>query len=121
MAFSTLPREQITEGAAVFTMVRNFGSSLFISLAVLMFLRTRSISYSELAEFINPFRFAQNAPVNAGNWNIDSLNGLLQISGEMSRQAAMVGYINAFMMMAIAAAVSIPLSLLLKRSVEPPR
>ena len=35
MTFSTLPRHQVTEGAAVFTLMRNFGSSLFISLAVL--------------------------------------------------------------------------------------
>ena len=31
LAFATLPRHQITEGSAVFTMMRNFGSSLFIS------------------------------------------------------------------------------------------
>lgn len=120
MAFSTLPREQITEGSAVFTMVRNFGSSLFISMSVLMLLRTKSISYAELAEFITPFRFAVNAPGNVGNWDIDSLSGLLQISGEMGRQAAMVGYINAFLMMAVLAAVSIPLSLLLRRPVAGP-
>ena len=32
MAFATLPPHQITEGAGVFTLMRNFGSSLFISL-----------------------------------------------------------------------------------------
>ena len=31
MAFSTLPPRQVTEGSAVFTLMRNFGSSLFIS------------------------------------------------------------------------------------------
>ena len=31
MAFSTLPPHQVTEGSAVFTLMRNFGSSLFIS------------------------------------------------------------------------------------------
>eukprot|EP01036_Dinobryon_divergens_P019018 gene19018-25939_t len=35
MAFSTLPPRQVTEGSAVFTLMRNFGSSLFISIAVL--------------------------------------------------------------------------------------
>lgn len=93
MAFSTLPREQITEGSAVFATVRNLGSSLFISLSVLTLLRTKAISYAELAEFVNPFRFAQNALGHAGNWDIDPLSGLFQISSEMSCQAAMVGYI----------------------------
>ena len=43
MAFATLPRHQITEGAAVFTLMRNFGSSLFISLAVLVLVRSTSV------------------------------------------------------------------------------
>ena len=35
MAFSTLPPQRIAEGSAVFTLARNFGSSLFISIVVL--------------------------------------------------------------------------------------
>jgi DHA2 family multidrug resistance protein len=115
MAFSTLPREQITEGSAVFTMMRNFGSSLFISMAVLVLLRSKSISYSELAEFVTPFRELTRDANSLSNWDTSSISGLIQISGEMSRQAAMVGYMNAFLLMAITAAVAIPLSLLLRR------
>ena len=115
MAFSTLPREQITEGSSVFTMMRNFGSSMFISMAVLAFLRTRTTSYAELAEFINPFRFHYSFPGNVENWDFESVAGLMQISSEVTRQAAMVGYINAFLMMAVTATVAIPLALLLRR------
>lgn len=115
MAFSTLPREQITEGSAVFTMMRNFGSSLFISMAVLVLLRSKTINYAELAEFVTPFRELTRDADILGNWDTSSISGLIQISGEMSRQAAMVGYMNAFLLMAITAAVAIPLSLLLRR------
>ena len=41
MAFATLPPHQITEGSAIFTLMRNFGSSLFISLAVLVLVAAR--------------------------------------------------------------------------------
>ena len=56
MAFATLPRHQITEGAAVFTMMRNFGSSLFISLAVLVLVRSTAVNYARMTEFITPYQ-----------------------------------------------------------------
>lgn len=115
MAFSTLSREHLTEGSAVFTMTRNFGSSLFISMSVLVFLRSKSISYSELSEFINPFHFATNYPGTMETWDLGSVAGLMSLSGEVGRQAAMIGYINAFLMMAVTAAVAVPLALLLRR------
>ncbi|MFM9938202.1 MAG: DHA2 family efflux MFS transporter permease subunit [Hyphomicrobiaceae bacterium] len=115
MTFSTLPRDKVTEGAAVFTMMRNFGSSLFISLAVLVFVRSSSISYSQLVEFVSPFRsllYYQSLPAY---WNPETTAGLMQISREVQRQAAMIGYINAFYMMALTAAVAVPLAMLLQR------
>ena len=56
MAFATLPRHQITEGSAVFTMMRNFGSSLFISMAVLVLVRSTAVNYARMTEFIAPYR-----------------------------------------------------------------
>ena len=48
LAFATLPREQITEGTAVFTLVRNFGSSIFISITVVLLVRSTSVNYARL-------------------------------------------------------------------------
>ena len=36
LAFATLPAHQITEGSGVFTLVRNFGASLYISVTVVL-------------------------------------------------------------------------------------
>jgi MFS transporter, DHA2 family, multidrug resistance protein len=115
MAFSTLPRHQVTEGAAVFTMMRNFGSSLFISLAVLVFVRSTSINYAELSEFVTPYRPVLYYAAFPLSWNPETTTGLMSLSREVQRQAAMIGYLNAFYMMALTATVSIPLALLLKR------
>jgi DHA2 family multidrug resistance protein len=115
MAFSTLPRHQVTEGAAVFTMMRNFGSSLFISLAVLVFVRSTSINYAELSEFVTPYRPLLYYSAFPASWNPETTVGLMSLSREVQRQAAMIGYLNAFYMMAITAVVSVPLALLLKR------
>ncbi len=114
MAFTTLPKHKITEGSAVFTMMRNFGSSLFISLSVMVLVRSTSINYARLTEFVTPFREAFLFPTLPTNWSMESLTGLLSLSREVQRQAAMIGYVNAFYMMALAAFLSVPLAFLLR-------
>jgi MFS transporter, DHA2 family, multidrug resistance protein len=116
MAFTTLPPHQITEGSAVFTLMRNFGSSLFISLSVLVLVRSTSINYSRLTEFITPYSAGAAFPVLPGSWNPETTAGLLRLSNEMQRQAAMIGYINAFYMLAFTASLAIPLAAFMRTS-----
>jgi len=115
MTFSTLPPARITEGAAVFTMMRNFGSSLFISMAVLVFVRTSSMNYAELTNFVTIYRPVFLQPDFPTAWSLETTGGLMSLAREVQRQAAMIGYINAFYMMAITAALSIPLAACLRR------
>jgi DHA2 family multidrug resistance protein len=116
MAFATLPRHQITEGSAVFTMMRNFGSSLFISLSVMVLVRSTTVNYARLTEFITPYREALMFPGLPASWSPETVTGLMRLSGEVQRQAAMIGYLNAFTMMALTAAASVPLACLLRRA-----
>src|SRR5215813_9568814 len=114
LAFATLPRHRITEGAAVFTMMRNFGSSLFISLAVMVLVRSASINYTRMTEFVTPYREPLLYPSLPASWNLESTSGLMQVANEVQRQAAMIGYVNAFHMMAWTAALAVPLAGLLR-------
>ena len=50
----------------------------------------------------------------AGGFDIASPEGLASLSAEMPRQAAMIGYINAFLLFALVAAIATPLVLLLR-------
>jgi len=113
MAFSTLPRHQITEGSSVFTLMRNFGSSLFISLAVLVLVRSTTINYSRMTEYISPYREALASGL-PGAWDPQTVGGLMRIANEVQRQAAMIGYVNAFYLMAFTAAAAVPLACMLK-------
>jgi DHA2 family multidrug resistance protein len=116
MAFSTLPREQVTEGSAVVTLMRNFGSSLFISLCVLVLVRSTKVNYAHMAEFVTPFNRALQFGDFPSAWNLDTVAGLSTLSAEIQRQAAMIGYVNAFYMMGIVALVSVPLACFLQRA-----
>ena len=116
MAFTTLPPHQITEGSAVFTLMRNFGSSLFISLSVLVLVRSTSINYSRLTEFITPFNSTAAFPLLPPSWDPSTAAGIARLSNELQRQAAMIGYINAFYMLAFTAAAAVPLAMLMRNA-----
>ena len=114
MAFATLPAHQITEGAGVFTLMRNFGSSLFISLSILVLVRSTSTNYARMTEFITPYQKMLMLQGLPEPWNPETASGLLRLSNEIQRQAAMIGYVNAFYMMAFTAAAAVPLACLLR-------
>jgi DHA2 family multidrug resistance protein len=116
MAFTTLPQNQITEGAAVFTLMRNFGSSLFISLSILVLVRSTTVNYARMTEYITPYNEVRTFPGLPEAWNPETATGLMRLSGEIQRQAAMIGYVNAFYLLAFTAAASVPLACLLRRA-----
>jgi DHA2 family multidrug resistance protein len=116
MAFSTLPPPQVTEGSAIFTLMRNFGSSLFISIAVLVVSRSTASNYSRMTEFITPYNKTLTMPGGLPpQWSLDSPGSLQTLSNEILRQSAMIGYVNAFYLMAIAALVAMPLAGFMQR------
>ena len=115
MAFSTLPPRQVTEGSAIFTLMRNFGSSLFISIAVLVVSRSTASNYSRLTEVFTPYNKSLSMPGLPLQWSLDSTNSLLTLSNEILRQAAMIGYLNAFYLMSFTALAAVPLAVLMRR------
>ncbi|MFM7302701.1 MAG: MFS transporter, partial [Alphaproteobacteria bacterium] len=115
MAFSTLPAHQVTEGSAIFTLMRNFGSSLFISIAVMMLIRSSGENYARLGEFVTPYNKLLTLPNFPASWDLESASGLFRLAGEIQRQAAMIGYVNAFYLMAATAAISVPLAFFMQR------
>jgi DHA2 family multidrug resistance protein len=106
----------VTEGSAIFTLMRNFGSSLFISIAVMMLIRSSSENYARLGEFVTPYNKLLFLPSFPASWDLESASGLFRLAGEIQRQAAMIGYVNAFYLMALTAALSVPLAFFMRRA-----
>jgi DHA2 family multidrug resistance protein len=120
LAFATLPAVQITEASGVFTLVRNFGSSLYISLSIALLVRSTAANYARMVELINPFNAVLKGPTAPAAWNIETTGGLIRLTNEIERQASMIGYINAFYLIALTAAVATPLVWLMRnRPIEP--
>jgi DHA2 family multidrug resistance protein len=114
IAFSSLSNHDFAEGSAVFHMLRNVGSSIFITISVTLVITSTAASYAGLTEFGTMFNELFRYPGIAGLWNIDNQQSLVSLSGEMYRQGAMVGYINAFYLYTFTALLAFPLLLLVK-------
>ena len=111
IAFETLPVALRTDGAAIFHLLRNIGSSIGISVAVTVLVRSTQHNRAELAEHASPF----NEALSYGGWDLSSMGGLLAITREIDRQAAMIAYVNDFHLMTLLAFAALPLILLATR------
>jgi DHA2 family multidrug resistance protein len=114
-SFATLESRFWPEAMAVFHLMRNIGSSFFISLCVADIVRVTAQNYSRLSEMISPFNDRLALPWVMGGWSIDTLSGLARLSKEIGRQAAMIGYLDAFAMYTAASAGAMLLVLLVSR------
>jgi DHA2 family multidrug resistance protein len=114
--FSTLDRRYLSEGTALFHLLRNIGSSVFISISVALIQRTSQVNYAEIGEAVTPYNERLNYPDLTGLWTTDTLQGLARLSREISRQATMIGYLNAFHLYALACVAVLPFILAMRRS-----
>jgi len=108
IAFATLDPKDAGEGSAVFHLVRNFGSSLFISVSIAVVIRTSNITYSDLTAHASPYNDNFLYSSSAGAWNLDSLTGVAAFAGEIGRQSSMIGSLNAFWLFGVVSLAVIP-------------
>ena len=94
--FKTMDRVHLEETTAVFHLLRNIGSSIFIALSVAVLIRTTGMNYARMIEFVTPFNPLMDFPAVATLWDLATTKGLAAASSEISRQASMIGYINSF-------------------------
>ncbi|HEY7084797.1 MAG TPA: DHA2 family efflux MFS transporter permease subunit [Hyphomicrobiaceae bacterium] len=115
VAFDTLAADDRAEASAVFHLLRNLGSSFFISLSIAEIVRATGANYSRMVEMISPYNTTLALPWAAGGWDWASVPGLARIAKEITRQAAMIGYLNGFMMYTVASGLGFLFVLVVRR------
>lgn len=109
VAFSTLPPRMLPEGAALFHLLRNLGTSLYVALSVFLLVRTSRISYAEMTENVSLFAERLSFPSDTGLASLSWLGSLSGLAAEVGRQAAMIGYNNCFYIYALTCFATLPL------------
>jgi DHA2 family multidrug resistance protein len=115
VAFDTLEAKDYAEASSIFHLLRNIGSSFFISLSIAEIVRTTGANYSRMTEMINPYNRALTTPGMTGAWTFDTVPGLARVAKEIMRQSVMIGYLNAFTMYTVASALAVVFVLMVRR------
>ena len=112
--FATLSPEMRAEGTAIYSLIRNIGSSIGIALVQALLVRNTQIAHASLAEKITNANPALHDPVIASAYNLANPAGLASLNGEITRQASMIAYVDDFWLMMILTLAVIPLLLLIR-------
>lgn len=98
--FATLSPEMRAEGTAIYSLVRNIGSSVGIALVQTLLVRNTQTVHAALAERV---AVSDTAP-----------DALALLNAEVTRQASMIAYVDDFWLMTLLTLAVIPLLLLVR-------
>lgn len=121
MALSTLPPHILTQGTAIRSVMRNLGGSIGISVLVAQLAQNTQVVHARLVEQLRPDNPLAHAPFLPAPFSLSTPGGLAALNAEVTRQAAMVSYIDDFRLMMLIALGVLPLLLLLNGRRQPRR
>jgi DHA2 family multidrug resistance protein len=120
VTFATLPSEFRTEAAGIYSLLRNVGSSTGISIVQTLLIQNTQINHATIAEHVTRYNPMLHFPQIARFWDIHTTTGLAAINQEITRQAAMIAYIDDFKLMMIVTLAAIPMLLLVRKPARQP-
>jgi DHA2 family multidrug resistance protein len=115
IAFGTLPVDLRTDGTSLFSLVRNVGSSIGVSVAAFLLAQNTQIMHAQIAEHVTPFNHMLQSGSAYLFWNSAAHAGLSRLNDEITRQASIIAYMDDFKLMLLVALPPILLLLLMRK------
>ncbi|WP_420342513.1 DHA2 family efflux MFS transporter permease subunit [Paenirhodobacter sp.] len=123
VAFSTIEARFRGDATALFSLVRNIGSSIGISVVTLLLTRNTQINHAELSQYISDldpnFAALSNGPLGSAMQMLQLKYGdgaaWTIVNQYVNQQAAMIAYIDDFKAMMWMTLAAVPLVLLIRR------
>ena len=120
VAFSTLPLDLRIEATGVFSLVRNIGSAIGISITGALLQSNTQVNHALIGDSITPF----NRPLFAGHilrfWSPENLHGAAVLNDEITRQASTIAYVDDFKLMLVLALAAMPFVFFLRTEQQRP-
>jgi DHA2 family multidrug resistance protein len=113
-AFATLPADMRTQAAGVYSLMRNLGSAIGISVTGALLTINTQANHAVIAARLTPFDHALQSGSVGQFWNPQRLAGAAQLNAAVTRQASIIAYIDDFKLMLVLALIALPLTLLLR-------
>jgi len=114
LALSGLPHHLLTQGTAMRHLMRMLGGSIGIAILETQLTQNTQIVHSRLMEWLRPDNPLAQAPLLPTPFSLTDPSGIAALNHEVTRQAAMIGYIDDFALMLLVILGSLPLLLLVR-------
>lgn len=111
MTFSTLDATVRTEATVLYAILRNIGAGVGVTIAVTILTRSSQANHARLVEFISVFDTEKWRQAHA----LFGSAAEAVLAQEVTRQAALIAYINDFKVLLFLALAGIPLVLIMRR------
>ena len=108
VSYVTLEPRYRAEAASLFSLIRNMGSSIGVSVAFTLFSRNARVQHAYLTEFVTPYSTWLNLDTTPDAGIPGSSAVLAAVDGELMRQAATIAYISDFYLMMWVVLILIP-------------
>lgn len=113
VALSSVKPALLTQATAMWTLIRNLGSSIGVSIVIANLTNKTIMMHAHLAESITPFNQALADPA-AAMLDPKTETGRALLEQIMTQQAAIIAYANDFKLMMIMTILAFPLILLIR-------
>jgi DHA2 family multidrug resistance protein len=116
VTLATLAPEHRTEGAGLFNLSRNVGSSIGVSVVTAMLTQNTQINHAEIARHVTAVNRVFEDPTIAQFWNPATPTGRAALDAMITQQAQIIGYIDDFKLLMIATLAVMPLLIVFKQA-----
>src|SRR5690606_31799249 len=115
ITFATLASALRSQGTALFSLLRNLGGSIGISYVFFLLTTMSAANHEELTARVTPFNPMFKAPHLPSYWSLTDPHGLAALNHEVTRQAAMIAYLDDFTFMMWVSLAALPLLVFVRR------
>ncbi len=117
LAFATLPAQFRTDGASLFSLFRNIGAAIGVSVTSSMLVHNAQVLHEEIGGSVTPFnRALMNGGAIEHFWDPATRHGAAMLDRVINHQAQIIAYIDDYKMMIFTTAPMLLLLLLMRRS-----
>ncbi|HUD86852.1 MAG TPA: DHA2 family efflux MFS transporter permease subunit [Xanthobacteraceae bacterium] len=111
---STLPLQERTEGAGLYSLFRNIGSSIGISVVNALLIRNTQVNHADIAQRVTAVNRGLENPNVAHFWDPLTAAGRAALDAVITQQAQIIAYIDDYKLLMIATLAVIPLLMVFK-------
>ncbi|MGD9596993.1 MAG: DHA2 family efflux MFS transporter permease subunit [Steroidobacteraceae bacterium] len=115
LTFSTLAPHLRNEGTAFYSLTRNLGSSVGVSVVTGVLAHNTQANHAALVQYASPLNVVTRLPGYPAEWSLHSTGSIAALEHEITRQSLLLAYVQDFRLMLWLCVLATPLLLMFSR------